>query len=605
MLASAGIYFFNNYSLKLVVTHTLFCLSIFSLCAAYTKLYDSFNVIKYSPQFKSLLFALASTILIFLYTGNAISNYFWKANLNLNLINRMLEHYYHLKPVITALIVIVIPLIVYFVVLLGYITFFKSISKPVHNAKKETFYYLSISLIIFIQLSASNIGRSKNNLEDYFIGEMFVDLISEYTDPHLDYVNNAGGIKDEVAQSLDYVTQSEDNIDSSKKNIIMIVVDCLRADRLQSYGYHRNTTPFINDLIAQNESHQVKHAFALCDESKCGIRSILTSRNIEAQNSLEANHNSLHKKLKDNGYQINFLLSSDHAFGGLKRVYFPNDFYLDGIGFDAYPLNDDRGLISVLEEWPNYNGSPNYFHFHLFSAHEAGISYGKYLGKGVHGIKPGFLQGEPIEARFSTDNASSEQFRHDEMDNAIYQTDLVISRLHTLLQQKGYMDNALIIITGDHGQGLNEHGYYGHIKGLYNESLRVPLVIIDTANNSLNLSETNYANQHDIAPTIADMVKVSKASTWKGKPLQERKSEITITTHVIPDRSASFAKTIYNPKDGSLYKYIFLSTFNDLKQKELLFNLIDDPKEKVNLLELIDQKPKWERFIKQWKLDIK
>ncbi|QBG36799.1 sulfatase-like hydrolase/transferase [Litorilituus sediminis] len=605
MLASAGIYFFNNYSLKLVVTHTLFCLAIYSLCAAYTKLYDSFNVINNSPLFKSLLFALASTILIFLYTGNAISNYFWKANLNLNLINRMLEHYYYLKPLMTGLIMIVIPFIVYIVVLCGYIRIFKSMRKPNYSAKKAAFYYLSISLIIFIQLSSSNISRSKNDLKEYFVGEMFVDLISEYTDPHLDYVNDAGGIKDEVAQSLDYVTQSEENIDYSKKNIIMIVVDCLRADRLQSYGYHRDTTPFINNLISQHTSHQVKHAFALCDESKCGIRSILTSRNIEAQNSLESSQNSLHQKLKDNGYQVNFLLSSDHAFGGLKRVYYPNDFYLDGIGFDAYPLNDDRGLISVLEKWPNYNGSPNYFHFHLFSAHEAGISYGKYLGKGVHGIKPGFLQGEPIEARFSTTDASSEQLKHDEMDNAIYQADLIIYRIHTLLKQKGYIDNALIIITGDHGQGLNEHGYYGHIKGLYNESLRVPLMIIDTANNSLNLTESNYANQHDIAPTIADIVNIAKAPTWKGKSLQQQKSGVTITTHVIPNRSASFAKTIYNPSDGSLFKYIFLSKYNGLTESRYLFNLIDDPKEEINLLKLANPKVDWHNFIKQHQLDIK
>ena len=365
----------------------------------------------------------------------------------------------------------------------------------------------------------------------------------------------------------------------------------------------------INGLVkkvsksGENSSQQVEHAFSLCDESKCGIRSILTSRSVKFQNSQQASEYSLHKKLSDKGYQINFLLSSDHAFGGLKRIYSPYDFYIDGIGFDAYPLNDDRGLVSVLEQWPDYNGSPNYFHFHLFSAHEAGISYGKYLGQGVHGIKPGFLQGDPIAARFSSPSPTHEQASQDQMDNAIYQADLVFSRLYSLLDQKGYLDNALIIITGDHGQGLYEHGYYGHISGLYNESLRVPLIMIDTAGDELPLAEKRYANQHDIAPTIAKLVDIRVEPSWEGLALQIEKSNVTITTHRIPDRSTSYAKTLFNPVDESLYKYIFLSTLNGLKEQRFLFDLKNDSSERINLLEQDGQQEKWIKFAADWQLD--
>jgi len=464
--------------------------------------------------------------------------------------------------------------------------------------------YLSLSIIIFLQLSEFNISRERNQMSEYFVGDMFVDLISEYTDPHLDYVNNAGSIQDEVSQSLSYVPQLNKNIDHNKKNIVLVIVDCLRADHLHSYGYQRNTTPFLNQLIEDNSSQQVEYAFSMCDESKCGIRSILTSRSMKFQNSQQANDYSLHKKLSNNGYQINFLLSSDHSFGGLKRSYSPNDFYIDGIGFNKYPLNDDRGLVSSLEQWPDYNGSPNYFHFHLFSAHEAGISYGKYLGQGVHGIEAGFLQGEPIDAKFSSPAPTSKQSREDQMDNAIYQADLVFSRLYSLLDQKGYLENALIIITGDHGQGLNEHGYYGHISGLYNESLRVPLIMIDTSGDELQLSEKYYANQHDISPTIAKVIGMKIEPSWEGQPLQIEKSNVTITTHLIPDRSDSYAKTIFDPFDNSLYKYIFLSTFNGLKEERFLFDLNNDPSEQINLLEIKEKQTKWKKLVDDWKLNI-
>lgn len=549
------------------------------------------------------MFSLVSTFLLFVYVGNAISNYYWKANLNFNLISRMLAHYYHLYPTYTALLLITVPGILFVVVLMLYRKLFISTSNKEHKPARTVLCYLSLSFIIFIQLSVLNIDRVRKNVAEYFVGEMFVDLISEYTDPHLDYINDAGTILDEVSQSLNYIPQLSQTIDRKKKNIVLVIVDCLRADRLHSYGYYRNTTPFINKLIKENSSQQVEHAFSLCDESKCGIRSILTSRSMKYHNSRQASEYSLHKKLRDQGYQINFILSSDHAFGGLKRAYSPYDFYIDGLGFDKYPLNDDRGLVSVLEKWPDYNGSPNFFQFHLFSAHEAGISYGKYLGKGVHGIEPGFLQGESIEAKFSSVSPTSEQAVQDQMDNGVYQVDLIFSRLYTQLEQKGYLDNTLIIITGDHGQGLNEHGYYGHISGLYNESLRVPLIIIDTAGDELALAENRYANQHDIAPTIVKLVGIPVEPSWEGLALQTEKSKVTITTHRIPDRSSSYAKTLFNPADESLYKYIFLSTFNGLKEQRFLFELKNDPLERVNLLEQVGHQDKWINFASKWQLD--
>lgn len=330
----------------------------------------------------------------------------------------------------------------------------------------------------------------------------------------------------------------------------------------------------------------VEKFYSMCDESKCGIRSVLTSRGFKHQNSVQASRNSLHSKLKEHGYQINFLLTSDHAFGGLKKIYHPSDFYMDGIGFKAHPLNDDRGIISAVENWPEYNGSPNYFHFHLFSAHEAGISYGRYLGEPVMGIKPGFLVDNSVAPRYSTIKPMANQKLIDAQDNRIFQADLIVSRIFSLLEQKGYMENAVIVITGDHGQGLNEHGYFGHISGLYNESLHIPLILVDTSGDSLGIRETTFGVQLDIAPTVLNILDVPIPNSWEGKALQQEKRAIQITQHVIPNRSSSFAKIYFDPSSGALYKYIFLSTVGGLKEERLLFDLINDPKEQNNLLGL-------------------
>ncbi len=602
-LSAGSIYFFNNYPLTLIPTHLAFSISIFSICTALSLTTVILFRKSINEKLQPLIFSITTTIFIFLYLANALSNYFWKANINLNLVNRMITHYFSLYKVETILIIGLIPLISVFIVYIPFRRLFLLNHKVISKPRLGVFYYSVVSAILLIQVSSLNINYGKKSMRDYFSGEMFIDLFTEYTDAHQDYIAEAGSIKDIVKQTQSYIPQTADRIDPTKKNIVVIVIDCLRADHLSSYGYDRNTTPFINELTKKHKTAQIKNTFSICDESKCGIRSILTSRGLKSQNLPEASQNSLHKNLSDNGYQINFLLTSDHAFGGLKRIYSPYDFYLDGIGFNSYPLNDDRGIISTLEQWPDYNGTPNYFHFHLFSAHEASIKYGKFLGKGVHGIEAGFLKGDPISPRFSSNTTSNKQTIMDVMDNKLYQSDLIYSRIHTLLSNKGYMDNTIIIITGDHGQGLNEHGYLGHVKGLHNESLRIPLIIIDTSGDNVVLEESMYATQLDIAPTVLTLMDMPSPHSWEGLALQKAKTEVTIMTHKIPNRSKSYAKILYNPSNNSLYKYIFMSTLSGFKEERYFYDLINDPTESNNLLELTENIEKYEKLISDWHLD--
>lgn len=603
-LSAGNVYFFNNYPLTLLPVHITILVSIFSCCVACSLM--SSAVIRNAAciTVNSLIFAIPTTALMFVYLANAVSNYFWRANINFNLVTRIVTHYFSIYAVETIAVVGSVMFLAVFFVTIIFRRIFWVGQTSVRRPFLAGFCCAALTILLLIQLGAYSVEQSRGRMRQYFAGEMFIDLFAEYTDPHQDYIADAGSIKDVVVQTKNFIQQTIDKIDRTKKNVVVVIIDCLRADHLLSYGYDRNTTPFINNFIEKYKTSQIENTFSICDESKCGIRSLLTSRGLNQQNLSTASQNSLHRVLSDSGYQINFLLTSDHAFGGLKRIYSPYDFYLDGTGFGDYPLNDDRGILSALEEWPDYNGSPNYFHFHLFSAHEAAIKYGKFLGEGVHGIESGFLKGDPINPRFSTVAPSKSQVNIDVMDNKIYQSDLVFSRIYELLDEKGYLDNALVILTGDHGQGLGEHGYFGHIRGLYNESLRVPLIITDTSGGDLQIKESSYATQFDIAPTILSLLNISAPGSWDGLALQKEKTEVTITTHRIPDRSNSYAKTLYNPADNSLFKYIFMSTLNGMQERRFLYDLNADPGERNNLLEVSKGKERYQSLISDWGLDV-
>lgn len=610
---SGCIFLYYHYPLHLLLTHLTLCVGIVFASVGSALLVQIVSSARIRRFSQSLIFSSATGFLLFVYLGDWFSNYFWKENLNINLISRILGHYYQLRKLETVLVSMAFLLVFFGIVFSAYLKihkkYYSEVGKPIFSG----FITLALSTLLVVQLYSSLSSMEDSKLKKYFYGELILDLFNGYKGARVDYLAD-GDLDtpdlsfDRVKTPLAYIEQRSDTIQAAKKNVVMVVVDALRADNLGSYNYHRNTTPFVDDLVAVNNGVAVDNFFSMCDESKCGTSSILTSRKFDHQNSAQASKYSLHHQLKRKGYQVNFLMSADQSFAGKKNIYFPNDFYLDGLGFKAHNFNDDRGVVSFLEGWPNYNGSPNFFYFHLFSVHEAGIEYGKYLGEAVSGIEPGFLVDNPIEPRFATLKENSRKkaiTNQDNQDNKTFQVDLILSRIFALLSSKGYMDNTLVVITSDHGQGMGEHGYHGHISGLYNESLRVPLIMLDTSGDgALNLAETKVGSQLDVAPTVLRHLGKAVPETWSGQALQDKKVGPQITQHVIPNRSASFAKILYNPEDGSLYKYIFLSTLAGMKEERFFYDLIKDPSEQRNLLDSVEGRGQYLELIERWGLSV-
>ncbi len=60
-----------------------------------------------------------------------------------------------------------------------------------------------------------------------------------------------------------------------RKNVVLVMMDSLRADHTGPYGYHRDTTPFLSELYRKKQLHRVDMALSTCSESYCGIASTL------------------------------------------------------------------------------------------------------------------------------------------------------------------------------------------------------------------------------------------------------------------------------------------------------------------------------------------
>src|SRR6185436_525362 len=151
-----------------------------------------------------------------------------------------------------------------------------------------------------------------------------------------------------------------------KKNVIIIIVDSLRADHTQVYGYQRPTTPFLASLLAAGKLRRVEFATSTCAESNCGILSTLFSKTLRHQ---VVEDFSLFALLKDQGYDTHFVLSGNHDWMGQRAMY-GNELtsYFDGRDSTRYGWSDDRVLVEGLERIGDYQ-RPSFFFFHLMSPH--------------------------------------------------------------------------------------------------------------------------------------------------------------------------------------------------------------------------------------------
>ncbi|MDX6612802.1 MAG: hypothetical protein QOD75_1988 [Blastocatellia bacterium] len=353
-----------------------------------------------------------------------------------------------------------------------------------------------------------------------------------------------------------------------KKNVVIIIVDSLRADHTQVYGYERPTTPFLASLYAAGRLRKVEFATSTCAESNCGILSTLFSRTLRHQ--IPENF-KLYDLLKDQGYKTYFILSGNHDWQGLKESYgHEMDLYFDGVNSTRYSKADDRLIFEGLERVPSHEAGPAFFYIHLMSAHLIGLKQDKYKLYQPSAVKndwSALFKGE-YDRETVVNN----------YDNGVTQADATIREVFATLQQKGYLQNSIVMILADHGEGLGDRGSsgYGHVSSLHQEFIRIPLLIYDDS--SAVYGNLKFGTQIDVAPTIVDRLGLSIPQSWEGSSLLSPAIK-PLNIHQTSLRNPCYA-VIYRT-DTAIHKYISCS----LGRTEELYELVSDPKEQHNLID--------------------
>jgi arylsulfatase A-like enzyme len=271
---------------------------------------------------------------------------------------------------------------------------------------------------------------------------------------------------------------------SSHPNVIVIVVDTLRADHMSTYGYFRKTTPQIDALA--RESVVFKNAVSHAPWTTPSIASLFTSQNPAALGfdgedpvQLDPSFVTLAEVFKDNRYITQAIVS--HDFIGTKLKF--------DRGFDSFDQSNAKGYGSISS--PAVTGAAvsfverhrqdGFFLFlHYFDPHFDYILHPEF------NYDPGY-QG-PIQSGEFKDSLLAQAPTMTEKDRdhlkALYDsevsfTDQYIGRFLDELKRLGLYDRSLIVLTADHGEEFSERGdhWVGHSKKLYQDLIHVPLII--------------------------------------------------------------------------------------------------------------------------------
>ncbi|GEM_PF-2668216 len=405
---------------------------------------------------------------------------------------------------------------------------------------------------------------------------------------------------------------------SFRKNlpdVILITIDTVRTDHMASYGYFRQTTPFLDKLaresvVFDNTAVQIQYTLG-------SHTSMLTSRYAseigisQVGASLDSRYPTLAKELKKNGYLTAAFISSFV----LNRIFTKSlGFNVYDDAFSLYSWAGSSNVLTLLELSPISSLIHSLYHFELSDSQRRADNTtqtviqwvkncpeNKPLFLWVHYFDPHFPLDPPapFNQRFHT-TPTLRAFTERRIDlkvlknnfkippesvyeqNNLYDGELAfmdywIEQLFKdIRQQRNRWDQSYVIVIADHGISLGENLYIGKLDQLYDTIIRVPFFIRLPDGNSQRIHAQVEAI--DIMPTVLDLLGL------KGPPEMRGRSLVPLIRGEEVQPRPAFSETLARPVKYSIrtpkFKLIYRTSASIPFQ---LFNLEEDPLEKENL----------------------
>ena len=319
--------------------------------------------------------------------------------------------------------------------------------------------------------------------------------------------------------------------DHAVPRVILIVVDTLRADALTCYGGGNATaTPNIDSLA--RESVLFRHAVSPGPWTVPAMASIVTgvSPLAHGMNAFGARLPDTFKTIAEHMNEAGYVTAGIGDNGNLKAGLNFNQ------GFAYYnwyprhefgPISCGSTLLGILLsdrfraeatteiltglalEWTAGNQQNDFFmHLHFYDPHMPYTPPPEFAPDGTPpaGFERGFSKDEAHRAMTGKLARSTEEraWVRELYNGEVRLVDAHVGRFMKTLKAQGLYDDALIILTSDHGEEFWEHGDFEHGQSLYGELLNVPLIVKLPGSTESRIVEAAVSTQ-SILPTILDL----------------------------------------------------------------------------------------------------
>ena len=349
-------------------------------------------------------------------------------------------------------------------------------------------------------------------------------------------------------------------------NVLLVTLDTVRADRLGCYGHESAETPTLDALVARGVRFDdavtsvpvtlPSHATILTGLSPLshGVRD-------NGRYRLADEHETIAEVLSSHGYDTAAFVGCfvlDARFG-LDQGFDIYDFEVSTDGYRPQMLDfNERSATDVtdaavrwLDERAGSDASAPFFAWvHYFDPHQ------------------------PYESPLQR----LPRFRVRPYDAEIAYVDAELGRLMDKLNNLGVRDRTVIIIAGDHGEALGEHGEPTHGMLIYESTMRVPLIVSCTSlfDGAYHVAD-RVVGLTDVRPTVEDLLGIAGSSSVEGKSLLRSEADDGRAIYMETEMPLSLAG--WSPLRGLRthdHKYI-------LAPERELYDLRKDPEESRNL----------------------
>ena len=442
----------------------------------------------------------------------------------------------------------------------------------------------------------------------------------------------------------------------NSKSVFLITIDALRPDHLKAYGYQRDTTPNLTEFAKRGVLFS--NAFTNGPETPSSFCSIFTSSLplVEGGFSpLPRQKVYFPQLLKENDIFC-YAIHSNPNLSRIFNYDRGFDVFLDGERFKSLNRSETNlksFLISSIRKLVEYKGLIRRVMFKLIGfnkiknflrqkfpkitdillpftpmAYNAPYLVNKIISFLKSHDGPLFLwthfmdvhspYDPPLENLINVRGSKLSPSRHSHLINDVYDTphnfDITEDIIHDLEDlydgeinfmdeylgvlldfiSKRYKKDCLILILADHGESFFEHGYFNHQGHVYEQLLKVPLILNINGYAPKQSKVSEIVQLMDIAPTILDFFNIPSPEEYSGQSLLPliRGKQINKEDMIITETYQKRGKMKRNNQEG--YKLISLRTetwkfiYDEEQGTESLFNIKSDPEEIINLIE---QKP--------------